>query len=151
MNWSIRLARNSDALALAPRLRPMDRLEVEVVSGAPVELSLLSAVADSTLAWATILRNEVAMLFGVGAWPGHRGVGIPWLLGADVFDELRVPFLRESRRYISTMQLLYPRLINYVHADNRAAIRWLRWSGFRFGRPVLVRGHPFIEFTRGSE
>jgi hypothetical protein len=70
------------------------------------------------------------------------GMGIPagwcvlWLLATDDLHEIKADFLKQCRAWTNFIQRHYPYGINYVHADNAAALRWCEWVGFKLDPPA---------------
>ncbi len=63
------------------------------------------------------------------------GVGVPWLLSTEQALKHKRQFLELSPPVIQEMLDMCPKLVNYVHADNKLSIRWLRWLGFTIEDP----------------
>lgn len=111
--------------------------------------------------WAlTGLIDDVPVcMFGVAPKSIVLGEGLPWMLAANGLERAQVKFLRACRPAVRAMVSSYPRLLNFVHADNHVTIKWLRWMGFSFAPPdwprdqelprYLVNGQPFLLFTMG--
>jgi RimJ/RimL family protein N-acetyltransferase len=59
--------------------------------------------------------------------------------------------LREGvARVLDKALPLFGRLENYVHAENKASVRWLKWLGFTMDEaaPYGPRGENFIHFYK---
>ena len=139
----------SDATAIAKEMRQADRDEVAAHSGATPHDAITRGMSLSKIR-CTIVRT----------W-GHKPVGVfgvtedgtIWCLGTD--DLLRKPlvyqFMKECRRYVDTLQNIYPILHNVIDGRNAVHIRWLRWMGFTFIRRIPqfgVENREFMEFVR---
>lgn len=99
--------------------------------------------------WAeTYLIDGVpAAIVGLGRSALVGGHGVPWALTGPACERHRKRFLLESRRQVARMRAEAAPLVNYVHAEHRRAIRWLRWLGFTLEPAVpLARGW-FHRFT----
>jgi len=147
-----RKARKKDCKQLAKVMRESDRKEVMASHGhTPYEALLNSyTVSDSCYSW--IYKGKVIAMCGVSTM--EKRVGSPWLLGSDELTSTpRVTFslLRESLRWIKHHQTKYPMLVNYVHAENKASLEWLKHLGFTFIRKVEMSKEPFYEFVRIKE
>jgi RimJ/RimL family protein N-acetyltransferase len=78
------------------------------------------------------------------SWTGN-----PWLLGTDALRRVSREFLRQCPDYVTRMQERFPRLENFVHAENRLSLRWLKWCGFTLEEtPVKIHGEDFYLFRR---
>lgn len=129
----IRPAREEDIRALAPRMRSIDKLECAMFGRmGPLE-AIKSSITDSLWSKTAIVDGDIQCLFGVSP-AGHLlgDVGRPWMLAAHGIEKHARHLLRYSRGYVEGMQDAFPRLENFVHGENRTAIRWLKWCGFSF-------------------
>lgn len=63
------------------------------------------------------------------------GSGIPWLLGTEGAVKHKRHFLTQVPAVIDEMLSICPRLFNYVHAENRVSVNWLRRIGFTIDDP----------------
>jgi len=136
------------AAALAPRLRPADEAEVRALGERPYE-ALRTSIARGLWAEAYLVDDEVAAIVGLGLSSFAGGHGVPWLLTSPLVDRHRKTFLRCSRATLARMLAETPLLVNWVHAENLQAIRWLRWLGFDVSaEPVALPPHgaPFHRF-----
>jgi hypothetical protein len=132
--------------AMAPRLRPLDRREVETLGFTP-ERGLLDSYRRST--WARVAltpSGRPLAAWGLGLISALGGIGGPWMLSTPLIERDRRAFLRESRRQVAEMRQLCPILRGLVDARYRGAVRWLGWLGFSFGAPIEIGGAPFLPF-----
>lgn len=123
------------AADLTADFRAADRREAWAATGLPFAEALARSLALSTRAWTGTIDGRTAAIFGVAAASPLTGLGVPWLVGTDLVGRHPRVFLRRSRPILGEMLRLYPRLVNYVDADNEAAVRWLGWLGFRIAAP----------------
>lgn len=75
-------------------------------------------------------------------------VGVPWLLSAEQALKHKRKFLELSPPVIQEMLDICPKLVNYVHAENKLSIRWLQWLGFTIEdpKPAGLSGELFHRF-----
>ena len=135
---------------ISANMREADTLEVWLSSHKTPHQAMSEGFQRSVKAW-TIMHDDVPIgMFGVSCLTLLGHVGVPWLLGTNEMLKIKRQFVRESNRYIDEMLSMYPNLINYVHTENRASIRWLKWLGFSFEGPVAAgpEGAPFYRFER---
>lgn len=93
--------------------------------------------------------RPVAML-GVCPVSAIEGLGAPWMLGTDEVLKGGRQFLTWGPRVVQAMQAEWPRLSNYVGAENRRAIRVL--LALKFDVPpevVLIGGMAMRLFSKG--
>ncbi len=137
------------AAHVACNLREADRLELSYSDPeSPPETAAMDSFLESgLLCFAIVVRGEAVAMFGCGATEAE-GVGSAWMLGTD---DIKFAFPILSRQlvpWLDWMNEFYPILVNYVHADNRVALRWVSWGGFTFNEPVTINGADFIPITR---
>lgn len=77
------------------------------------------------------------------------GTGVPWLLSTEQALKHKRQFLELSPPVIEEMMDMCSKLVNYVHADNKLSIRWLKWLGFTIedAEPLGVTKEMFHRFT----
>ena len=156
-------ANEEHARALAPAMRPADRLEIQASGGWEDPLPCLYDALDfSELAIAACFDGEVAALFGVGAPEDAPAsilcgpsTGVAWLLTGSAVDRYKLSFLKVCRQLLPVALEKYPTLVNAIDARHRSALRWAQWLGFEvclpipFGRearlfhPVILRRSSF--------
>ncbi|MBF8177806.1 hypothetical protein [Herminiimonas contaminans] len=148
MKYSIEPATLAHVAAMAPNIRQADRNEVMASAGRDVELLLPECVERAEMAWAGLVDDEVACIFGVQGASFMSLTGYPWMIGTDLIEQHAKPFLRRNRKMVSVMLDRYPHLVNYVDARNAKAIEWLNWLGFTIHPPekygaYRMMFHPF--------
>ena len=137
-----------DCFDLADTLRDVDRREVALLGGGGNAMDALWAGVHPGPATTIVSDDGVVLaMFGVKA-SGLPGVGFAWMLTSVAFEKDKVAkrrVLKESPEAILSMHKDYPVLTNVILKENRLAIKWLRWLGFKF-QPVA---HPdILLFTR---
>jgi hypothetical protein len=143
-------ARAAHVRTIARRMREADRDEVVAGSGRTPAGALIFSLRKSSCAWTALIDGVPEVMFGVGDLNILAGVGAPWLLGTDAIDRHYIAFLRRSVDWRDQLLRRYPTMRNLVHDRNRAAIRWLRWLGFKLSDPVSLNGHAFRLFELRS-
>lgn len=134
--------------AMAPRLRPLDRREVETLGHSP-ESGLLDSFRRSL--WSRVAvtpSGRPIAAWGLGLISALGGIGGPWMLSTRLIERHRKDFLRESRRQVAEMHALCPILRGLVDARYAGAVRWMGWLGFTFGPAKMIGGAPFLPFER---
>jgi len=139
---------------LAVNMRADDRREIWAAGCMLPRESLEMSLERSRIAWTGLVDGVPVCMFGVAAEVGILPVGRPWLLGTDDIEKHQRAFLRRNRQKVAEMLSMYPLLVNYVDARNKASIKWLQWLGFTVDEntiPVGVNQVPFrrFEMTRG--
>jgi len=145
MMYGHRPATAEDIRTVIPKIRDIDRLEAEVVSGKSLEEVLDGPMKLDGDCKVILVNGEVEGVFGCAF---GKDFGVPWMLASDkAFEDTRY-FLKESKRLVNSWQSNNKALLNYVHKDNHKAIRWLKYLGFTFMAPRDFGGETFIEFVR---
>lgn len=105
------------------------------------------------MAWAGLVGDEVACIFGVRGASMLSETGYPWLIGTNLIEQHAKAFLRRNRAIVQIMLDTYPHLTNYVDARNGAAIQWLKWLGFAMlpAMPYGAAQLPFHQFEKRRE
>lgn len=149
-NLTFRAPAPGDVEYLAAHMRMADRVELAAINRVPAE-ALERAVRTSTLCWTVLAGDELLCMFGVAplrSWSLLEDTGSPWFLGTEGVFAHRRPFISEPAAYIRRMLDAYPRLVNFVHAENQHSVRWLRRLGFTVepAQPWGPNGAPFHRF-----
>lgn len=74
--------------------------------------------------------DEPCVMMGLVIRDILTGTGVPWLLGTEGAIKHKRHFIDLVPPVIDEMLSICPRLFNYVHADNKVSIRWLKHIGF---------------------
>jgi len=146
---------DDDLQPLADTMRKMDAHEVMCSSGVSPFLALkgskrMSPECNTIVEVGT--ERPVAM-YGVAVDSMHPKSGVPWMLVSDYLftsKEHNNQFIKGAKKWVAQKQREFTVLVNYVHCDNKLAIRWLKKLGFVFTRKVEDFGlgdEPFYEFV----
>ena len=149
--WKIVPAAPEHIASIAENMREADRREVWAGARHTPDEALRESLRHSELAWTCLVEGVPAFMWGVGRIGSLISVkGAPWLLGTDDVLKIHREFLRQSRAYVEQMHRRFPELENYVHAENKLSIRWLKWCGFTLDivEPVNINNEVFFRFWR---
>lgn len=146
ITYTLRDPTEEDLDQLASNMRPVDVLECRVVAGLAPRAALAQAVKDSLWSVATLVEGRVIAVFGLAAGDLLDSEGTPWLLSANGIEHHAKVVMSVSSRFKERMLAEFETLSNVVHADNRQAIRYLKWCGFSFGDAFDISGEPFLPF-----
>ena len=150
--WEIVPALPEHIDAVAADMRAEDRREIWASHRHTPAEALQRSLGRSELAWTCFVHGVPAFMWGVSRQGSLISrVGAPWLLGSERIYAVRREFLKQSRAYVDLMQERFPRLENYVHAENALSIRWLKWCGFVLDDiPELINDEDFFLFWRDA-
>lgn len=142
---------------MAREMRGADRTELSLISGKPDtlearEAALLNLMDKSRgLAKAGFYDGQLVNVWGVVTQTIIADVGNPWMATTDAAT---VPSIRRSMaircrdEFLSTIPPYVVSLWNVVHAENAAAIRWLKWLNFDFeDQPIHHGGAAWFKFS----
>lgn len=136
---------------VAANLRHADQEEAYAYSGNRNYTSLIRVTAARSREAMAIVKLDSGRpiaLVGVTTVSVLDRIGSVWAIGTPEFSRHVLELTRISRRYARRLLQEYQLLHNHVHADNHAAIRWLKALGFTihgvepFG-PLDAPFHPF--------
>ena len=134
---------------IADNMREEDIIEVWA-SGRHTPIEALEMSIKNSRKIVIVYADDVPLAaLGIVSRDFLSGVGVPWLLSADQALKHKRQFLELSPPVIEEMLDMCPKLINYVHAENRLSIRWLKWLGFTIedAKPTGPGGELFHRFT----
>lgn len=154
MNIQISDLTDEDMALMAENIRDMDRFEFDIMSGGkPVIEILQHLMRRSVRARAAYVDDRLVAVYGVINQTVLSGVGNPWLAATDMIErpDVRRAFIRHTRSELAWLAEGLSTFWNMVYAENKLAIRWLKWTGFIFdGTEFDVRGHRFLKFEMGN-
>lgn len=138
-----------DLVDLAANMRASDAREMRAYGGGRDTIhALLDATLVSMMSWAVRINGELVAVFGCAPINLLTGQGSPWMLATPLLSKHARILVRETPHYIARMLAVFPHLVNFVHTENHASIRWLRRLGFTVHPPVPhgapgEKFHPF--------
>lgn len=143
----IRVAEPEDSFTI--ELRDMDKRELEAVTSVNPQVMVEISRLQSDWCLTFECFGKPVAVFGVAPHDFGNNWGVPWLLGSVDIEDNFLTFGKWSKPFLGKMLRDYEVLQNFVHAENKLAIVWLKWLGFRFSelRPMGRFAEPFYEFT----
>lgn len=131
----VRDAEIEDVFELAPNLRPKDKREIWKSHHKTAENALMEGLLNSEICF-TMERNEKPIvMFGIVPQSLLSNSATIWLLASPEIERIQVAFLKHSRYFIDLMLQHYPYLDNYVDAENKKSIEWLKFCGATLEEP----------------
>lgn len=140
----LRPATIEDAIALEPRLREADRVELAAAGYHDFLSPLTEGIELSAEAWAFEVNGTVHAIMGIAPFDGFAS---PWLLGSNELFDFKRQLCTLPHQFTPRWAQTYGLLKNYVHAENTQSIRWLRRMGFTIEAPIKLNGADFHPFT----
>lgn len=136
---------------IAEDMREEDVLEC-LATGTSTEGALADGLRRSVLVWSVVCDGRPVAMFGIAPLTVLGDRGLPWMLSANGLERVPRALARTGPGYVAQMREVYPRLVNWVHRDNRRAIAFIRWLGFEVDEPEPYgpMAEPFRRFTMGG-
>ena len=138
---------------LAPRLKSIDRYELALWGLDPL-LALLQPfrfIRRKNIHTFTILtesKQEVVAIFGAVPTKNNNKIGTIWFLASDLLDKHYSYFLRRNKLWLHFLEENYDYLCNYITEEHQTSIKWLKWQGFNFSKPMLVNNVKVLYFYK---
>lgn len=135
---------------IADNMRQGDVDEVKASTRHTPFQALKSSVEKSSFCVVVVIDDIPVTILGLVIHDYLSGVGVPWLLSATQALNHRRKFLELSPPVIDEMLRICPKLVNYVYAENKISIRWLKWLGFTVEKaiPSGLNGAMFHRFSK---
>lgn len=134
--------------AIYPFMRVEDKIEAACMGHQPKEALEIAFKQDDVTLTALDKDDVPFAMFGVGQ---VEGLAYIWLLGTDGLPDNAYQFVKASKKYVKTLSKPYDCVFNFVHKDNKLAIKWLRFCGAKFIRSLEFSSQPFYEFIITTE
>ena len=131
-----------------PFMRKADQIEVACMGHTPKE-SLESGLANDDVTLTALDPEGVPFaMFGVGQ---VNNLAYIWWLSTDSVKDHAYDFIKASRKWTQILTKPYGATFNFVHEENKLAIKWLKFCGAKFTRKLFFNNHPFFEFVITSK
>ena len=127
-----------------PYMRKADQIEVACMGHTPEQGLLAGLEHDDATLTALDVDDVPFAMFGVGQF--HENAYI-WCLGTDGVNDNAYDFLKASRKYTQALTKPYGVTFNYVHKDNEAALKWLKFCKASFLMEITISNQPFFQFA----
>ncbi len=132
----VREATLADAKEVATSLREADARELWSAYRQKPYAGCRFAVGRSEVALCIEADGRAIAIFGVRTASFLDGRGIVWLLATDGILAVKVAVQRYTRKYVNGFLREWNSLENWVHAENKVSLRWLKGAGFSFAAPA---------------
>jgi hypothetical protein len=144
----VRKPTEEDVEYLIEHIRPEDAAEIDALDGSTIRDSLNETPDLYNCSQVWEVDGKPVAIFGVTPQPGPYPTGVVWLLATSDFHKHTREFAGNCREIMKNMIKGYGYLFNYIHAENRVSIRWLKSLGFTIldGIPLGHKGAIFHKF-----
>ena len=138
---------------LAPRLKSIDRYELALWGLDPL-MALLQPFRFTrrknihTFTILTESKQEVVAIFGAVSTKHNERIGTIWFLASGLLDKNYKYFLKRNKKWLHYLEENYDYLCNYITEEHKTSIRWLKWQGFNFSKPMLVKDVKVLYFYK---
>ncbi len=127
-----------------PYMRKADQIEVACMGHDPKEALLAGLQYDDVTLTALDADDVPFAMFGVGQFVNQAYI---WCLGTDSVDDNAYDWLKASRKYTQALTKPYGVTFNYVHEDNKTALRWLKFCKASFLQKLEINNQSFLQFA----
>lgn len=136
---------------IAANMRPSDKKEVYAMALLTPAAAIKASLSTAVTSYTALVDGVPALMWGISRRSFLSSVGVPWLLGTPVAEDHQYKFGRETVTYFKEMASLFPVMENFALAENKRALRWIKWTGFDIEepRPHGAFGAEFVRFGRG--
>lgn len=133
-------------------MRAADALECKLLSGSSPMEALTKGAKMSHHCSVVVVNDKPCAVVGLVITSMLTGTGVPWLLATDYAVENKRVFINNCKKGVDEMRTVCPNLMNYVHAENRLSIKWLKWMGFTIepSQPIGVDRAHYHKFYIGD-
>lgn len=121
---------------IARHLRQIDRKEIYYYGTLQPLPAIKLTTAFAVAAWTGLLDGVPAVIFGINRRTQLSSVSVPWMLATDAVNAHPMAVAYASKVYFERMERAFPKMENYVLAENKTTIRWLKWLGFDMEEPA---------------
>lgn len=155
METNFRPATRADITFIAQNMRDADIAELKAAHGEGISIDTALYMSfirsEECSVWLTP-EGEPMAVFGFTKLHHRPGVLVPWLLGTNKLKMHAKAYVAEAKRVIDAKLELAPYLFNFVHASNKASVRFLKLIGFTIheAEPFGKKGEMFHMFDKGD-
>ena len=121
---------------IADNMRDEDVTEVWATARHNPREAIDISIKCSHYASVVTINGTPMVILGLSVHNVLTGSGAPWLLGTHQALGHKRKFLSETHQVVDAMLNICPNLHNFVYAENKISIRWLKWMGFSIGDPI---------------
>jgi hypothetical protein len=150
----VRNSRLEDIYDLFWRMRISDIQEIYASHHATPKEALKRGFKNSFICLSIILNGKVIAMFGCSTEYLCGDRATIWLLAAPELEQIKLRFLKNSKKFIKLFLEYYPILENFVDARNTKSIEWLKFCGAELEdpKPYGKEQLPFryFSFKRGE-
>lgn len=146
----IRVPKPEEVVHVAKDLRHSDVNELILATGCRDMIKLIARSCFlSEVCFGLYYDEKIVGL--AGATEGDlQGWSIPWMVATPEFENDKKAAVHVSKRLFNELIQRYPKMANFVSAENETSIRWLSWLGFVISRKAHTFGPNNAEFYRFS-
>lgn len=138
---------------IVDNVREEDVIEVQMSGGGTIRECLDQTPDIDKNAWVWEYDGKVLCIFGVNPFEDKEGVGVIWMLATKDFERKSMIFASACKSVLEELIKPFNYILNYVYAENRKSVKWLKWLGFtvREAEPIGIDGARFHRFEMWNE
>ena len=141
-----------DAEYVACNLKNDNQLELLALIGDNALKEIIESLEHSEDIGCLYIDGLPAAVYGVRRINPLSDSGIAWLLMTEEVNKHKIFVGKATRNGIQAILGRYKKVYNWVNAENKDIIRWLKWLGATFSGPqpygVYRKQHYYFEFRR---
>lgn len=143
-----------DCFRLASNLKQLDKYEVAVMGLDPLTALLLPFTYNrpNTHTFTVFEKSTDDIVAILGAMPVSKTnlkTAAIWFLSSDLLENHTRFFLQANLRWLEYLESHYKYVYNFITAEHKRSIRWLKWQKFQFNsEPILVKGVEMYYFYK---
>lgn len=152
-NITVSRSTREDAEYIAANMRKEDAQEIwDSHNFTPYE-AMKYSIEKTIFCLAVRIEDRPVLMFGVNGETVLGEKGIVWMLSTPEIEKIKFRFVRHSKMFIDMMLEYYPTLYNFVSAENKISIAWLRALGAKFdtAKPHGIEQKMFRYFQFSKE
>lgn len=138
----------------APTLAQADLNEIWAAERCGAEEALYRAFRKSNECSTLFAVNgEIITIYGIFNRTLVSTVGSPWNFSCKNVAKYAKTFIKHSVETQLRWQTEYSMLENYVDSRHKKAVRWIKWLGYNFDKPISVGPNkiPFLKFWKRGQ
>jgi len=147
--FKVRPYQKGDEVSLAPRLKDIDKNEIDWTSGLSPLQGLQQSIEESVETVTAELDGKPCVMAGI-APSNDDWYGI-WLLSDDRLQDCKSDFMEACSSVLEQWMREYAKVYNFVSVRNDVSLRWLQKLGFTLGSIVedyCSSGEDFIVISK---
>jgi len=134
-NITVKPTKKSDSSFVAENMRRSDVIEVRMSDGLSGKLALDLSVERSDEAYTIKISDVPIAIFGIAGNKMAMERAAIWMLGTYAIEKNVKAFHDVTKKYLDYFHRSHKILFNFVMAENKTSLTWLKKLGAEFSSP----------------